>query len=407
MKKHLAAAAALLIGAVAVQAQPQVLKDAERALKDGKTPAEVVAIITPAFTNPETAEMAQTWFIPGKAMYDEFNQLYALKQFNKLPENGDLMMANDLLAGYDYYMKALPLDSVVNEKGKVKTKYSKDIINTVAGHYGDYNTAAITYWEIKDYANAYRAWQIFLDIINSPALAAKVPSIPADSLIGEIAYNQALAAWQADSLKNAMASFAYAKSKGYNKKELYDYSLAVAISLGDNDATFAIATEAQQLYGKEDSQYIGHIINKYLQSKEFDTAFTIVDEAIANEPDNSQFYFIKGILYNEQDKNTEAREQFKKAIEMDSENWQALLQYGISLCEEAYAISDQAPADVTESEALYNERIVPLFKEAAEYLEQSWNINNDNPEALRYLENVYYNLKDENMMKDVEQRKLQ
>lgn len=405
MKKHLATAAALLVGVLAVPAQTQILKDAERAMKDGKTPAEVVAIITPAFSNPETQGLAQTYYIPGKAMFEEYDALYGLKQFGKLPEGGALTMANDLLGAYGFYMQALPLDSVPNAKGKVKPKYSKEILSTLAGHATDYHEAALTYWENKNYGGAYDAWQIYIDMATDPRFSSRMGNVPADTIIGEIAFNQGLAAWQADSLARALDSFALAKSKGYNKKQLYDYALAVASNLQDQDAMYQIALEAQPIYGAEDPTYIGYIINHYLQNKEFDKAFAMIDEAIANDPDNSQYYLVKGILYDNQDKKSEAKATFAKAIELDPQNWQAQLQYGRMLCEEAYTLSDHAPTNPAESEAFYNEKIVPLFKEAAEYLENSYNINSENPEALRYLENVYYNLHDEAMMKDVEQRK--
>ncbi|MGM9872903.1 MAG: tetratricopeptide repeat protein, partial [Muribaculaceae bacterium] len=155
----------------------------------------------------------------------------------------------------------------------------------------------------------------------------------------------------------------------------------------------------------EDPTYIGYVINYYLQNKQFEQAFAMVDEAIASDPNNAQYYFIKGILYDNQDKKAEAKAEFRKAIDMDPENWQALLQYGRVLCEEAYALSDAAPTTADEYEAYFNEKIVPLFKEAADYLEKSWNINSENPEALRYLENIYYNLHDDAMMQDVENRK--
>ena len=100
----------------------------------------------------------------------------------------------------------------------------------------------------------------------------------------------------------------------------------------------------------------------------------------------------------------EARAMFEKAVSLDNQNWQALYQLGRSLCEEAYALSDSAPTSPAESQAFFETKIVPLFKQAAEYLEQSWNINNDNTDALRYLDNVYYNLRDEANKKDVEQR---
>ena len=135
MKKHLVlAAAALFAGSMAVSAQMQVVKDAERAQKGGEAPAKVVEIITPAFTNPETAKLAQTYYIPGKAMFDEFDKLFGLKSLGRLGDGDGKKMADDLVQGYGYFIQALPLDSVANEKGKVKTKYSKDIVNTITGH---------------------------------------------------------------------------------------------------------------------------------------------------------------------------------------------------------------------------------------------------------------------------------
>ena len=409
MKKHLVIAlAALFAGSMAASAQMQVLKDAERAQKSGKAPSEVVNIITPAFSDPETATLAQTYYIPGKAMFGEFDQLFGYKQFNKLPENGDKKMADDLLEGYVYYMKALPLDTVTDAKGKVKTKYSKDIVNTITGHAADYNTAALTYWELKEFANAYRAWDIFLGMYETEPFAKQLEkSAPADTVIGEVYYNQALAAWQADSLANALGSFTKAKAKGYNKKQLYDYAIAVASNLGDQNAVYDWATAGQALYGKEEPSYLGYIINTYLQNKDFDKAFSIVDEAIANDPSNPQYYFVKGVLYDNQDKKAEAKAMFKKSIDLNPEFVQGLTQYGAALCQEAYKLSDEAPTTAAESQAYFDSKIKPLFQEAAQILEKAWNIDNNNTEALRYLDNIYYNLKDEKMQEDVKARQLQ
>lgn len=408
MKKHLVIAlAAALASSMAVSAQMQVLKDAEHAQKSGKAPAEVVNIITPAFSNPETATLAKTYYIPGKAMFGEFDQLFGYKQFNKLPENGDKRMADDLIEGYKFYVKALPFDTVTDAKGKVKTKYSKEIVNTITGHAADYNQAALTYWELKEFANAYKAWDIFLGLYEKEPFAKQLEkNAPADTIIGEVYYNQAIAAWQADSLANALKSFGKAQTKGYNKKQLYDYAIAVASNLGDQNAVYDWATQGHTLYGKEDPSYLGHIINTYLQKKDFDKAFSIVDEAIANEPNNAQYYFVKGVLYDNQDKKAEAKAMFKKSVDLNPEFAQALTQYGASLCQEAYKLSDESPTTAAESQAYFDSKIKPLFQEAAKYLEKAWSIDK-NSESLRYLENIYYNLKDEKMQKDVEARKLQ
>lgn len=406
MKKHLVlAAAALFAGSMAVSAQMQVVKDAERAQKGGEAPAKVVEIITPAFTNPETAKLAQTYYIPGKAMFDEFDKLFGLKSLGRLGDGDGKKMADDLVQGYGYFLQALPLDSVTNEKGKVKTKYSKDIVNTITGHVSDYNDAAITYWDLKNYKGAYDAWDIFLNLYETEPFKAKLTA-PADTVIAEVYFNQALAAWQADSLQNALNSFEKAREKGYSKKQLYDYALGVATGLKDNEATFKWAQLGNELYGKEDPNYLGYMINSYLQNKEFDKAFTTIDAAIASDPNNSQYYFVKGVLYDNMDKKADAKAMFAKAVELNGENVQALTQYGAALCQEAYALSDQAPTSVAESQAYFDQKIKPLFEEAAIYLEKAWQLDNDNNDALRYLDNIYYNLRDEKKQAEIKQRML-
>ena len=69
MKKIILIGAGILAGLTA-SAQMSVVKEAEKAMKstdDSYKP--VVEIITPALTNPETAGLAQTWYIPGKAAF--------------------------------------------------------------------------------------------------------------------------------------------------------------------------------------------------------------------------------------------------------------------------------------------------------------------------------------------------
>lgn len=403
MKKQLVLSAAI-IASMAMTAQVSVLKDAEHALKAKKSPAEVVTIITPAFSDPETQGQAQTYYIPGKAMFEDYDALYGKKQLNMLPEEGIAQMGNDLLEGYEYYMKALPLDPVTDAKGKVKTKYTKEIINTIAGHFPDYNSAAVDFWNLKDYDKAYQSWGTFLAIAQNPEISAKVNNLPGDTIIGETYFNQALAAWQGDKLDKALEAFDNAKKHSYNKKQLYDYAIAVASQLKNNDAVYAYAQEALPLYGSEDTSYLGYIINQYLQAKDFDKAFAIIDKAIADDPTNAQYYLVKGVLYDNQDNKEKAKEFFKKALELNPENSQAQYNYGRMLCEEAYALSDKAPINLAESEKYYNEKIVPVFKEAATYLERAYELDNDNYDALQYLDNVYYNLHDEAKKADVQER---
>ena len=416
--KRISLAAFALAMFFGASAQTAVVKEAERAMKDGKEAAEVVKIITPAFTDPSTATLAQTWFIPGKASYSQYDHLLGLKQFNKLPENGDKLMGKLLIDGYDYFVKALPLDSVADAKGKIKTKYSKEMVNTMVGHFADYSSAGADLYNAKDYDGAFRAWDIFCAIPEIPAAKnalQKNGSLPADTIFGEIAFNQALAAWQAEKLDKALEAFLKAKNYGYTKKPLFDYAISVATGLNNQEAILALAKEAMPLYGKEDPMYIGQIAHYYLQNKQLDPAFDFINQAIAIDPSVSQYYVIQGVLYEntaEADadaaKKAEAREKartsYQKAIQLDANNAQAVYNYGRILCEEAYALSDQAPTRQDEYTEFFNSKIKPLFLQAAETLEQAYQLDAENTDILKYLENVYYNLNDEAKLNDVKKR---
>ncbi len=396
-----------LATAFAASAQLTVVKEAERAMKGGQEASKVVAIITPAFSDPETATLAQTWFIPGKAAFAEYDHLLGLKSFNKLPEGGETKMGKLLVDGYGYFVKALPLDTIVDAKGKAKTKYSKEIVNTLAGHSNDYTGAGADLYNAKNYDAAYDAWNIFLELREIPAVYKQLEStktLQPDTIYGEIAFNQALAAWQSEKLENALNAFMKAKSYGYKKKPLYDYAISVATSLKNNEAVLALAEEALPLYGQEDPMYMGQVVNYYLQNKQLDKAFNVINEAIKMEPNNAQFYVIQGVLYENSEDKASAKASYEKAMQLDPKNPQAVYNYGRQICEEAYTLSDAAPTRQDEYTEYFNTKIKPVFLQAAEILENAYTLDPDNADVLKYLENVYYNLNDEKMLQDVKKR---
>ncbi len=397
---------ALSLGATA---QTQVVKDAEDAMKKGEPFATVEKIITPALTNPETAQQAKTWYVPGAAAFKQYDKMLGMKQFKQLKTAKDsIEMDLLLIPAYNYFVKALPLDSLPNEKGKVKPKYSKDIYGTLAGHYGDFTSAGAELYNAKNFKGAYNLWAIVVELSENPNMTKlfKERGITADStFVGEIAYNQALAAWQLENFDDALEAFMTSLKYGNNKKTVYDCALSVAASAGKNDTLVAIAREALPLYGQEDPNYIAQIVNYYLQKKDFENGFDAINKAIALDPTKSQNYVIHGVLNEQSGKMEEAMADYKKAFELDAENAQALYYYGHLLCEKAYKLNDESPTNDEEYVAYFNEKIKPLFLEAVEVLERSYSIDPDNRDVLLYLENAYYNLKDQQNYDDVQKRK--
>lgn len=402
--KKLATAGLCLMAILSASAQKTVVKDAETAMKGGKPYAEVLQIITPAFTNPETAKSAMTYYIPGKAGIKEYNDLLGKRQLQiKFPEGGEYVMAKALVGAYDNYMQALPLDSLPDEKGRVKPKYSKEIINDLAGHYNDFTNIAVDFWNAKDYAGAYRAWEIYLDMPNNPIFAKSIKA-PADTMQSEIAYNQALAAWQADDYGKALGAFRRAKNMGYSKKGLYDYAIAVAQSAKDTDALIEFASAGNDLYGKEDIQYLNQIINYYLQTEKYDDAIAFLNQGIAENGGNAQYYALRGIIRDNQLKPEEARADYQAAYDIDNDNPLALFYLGRSIAAEAGKLADEytrADFDVYKANVL-----TPKYRQAIDLLEKAYTLDQANRnEILKVLDIVYYQIDDAEGLKSVADRR--
>lgn len=395
MKKFSIVALALTVG-IAASAQMSVVKDAERAVK-GSNPdcAKVLNDLKPAFTNPETANEAITWYVAGKAGITAYDEAYKKSIIGQ--EIDKKFAGTALVDGIGYFIQALPLDSVPDAKGKVKPKYSKDIVKQVSAHYNDLNTAGVWLWEVKDFNGAYDAWELYLNLPFNPVLGKNGPQALPDSIRCEIAYNQALAAWQAEDLEKALNAFDRAMSLGYQKKNIYDYAISVAAQLHKNDRVYELSEKAYPIYGKEDSKYLQLMINGKIEEGKYDEALTMLQQAIQDDPENAQLYNVLGILQESQNQLDESIATYRKAVAIDPDLAQAQYNLGRQICNKAYALDDKAsslPQD--EYNKVRFEEVNPLFKEASTYLERAYQLDPDNMhDALIYLRNVYYNIGDE------------
>lgn len=407
MKRFTLIALALGVGLSAFS-QAGVVKEAERALNAKRSFNDVQKIISPALTNEETAKNSDTWMIPGKAAFEQYDKMVANKQLHMFKEPKDTIEHNMLLIpAYEYYIKALELDTVYDKKGKPKVKNSKKLLNTLAGHFSDYFNAGAELYNYKKFAEAYKAFGIFFDLYNMPGVRKDLKDNPManDSIVSATAFNQGIAAWQVNNFNDALEAFIKAKDLGYKKKQVYDFGMAVAQAAGKNDTLFILAKEAFPIYGSEDTQYIRQIANHYLETKELDKAFDAINKAIESDPENSQLYVVKGVITEYSGDLEGASKIYQQAHKINEEDAEAAYNYGRSLCEKAFKLSDSAPSTQAEYEIYLNEKIKPLFNEAIPLLESAYQLDPDNRDVLRYLENAYYNIGDTRMYDDVQIRK--
>ena len=392
-----------LLAGVAASAQKSLVKEVERDLK--ATPESYPSAIEklkPAFTNPETATDVNTYMVAGNGAYGFYDKGSVLAQMGQ--DVDKKILGTSILEGYEFFTKALPLDSVPDEKGKVKAKNSGKIYKSIASHYNDFLNAASLLWEVQDYNDAVRCWDLYVTLKNDPDIVKAGIQVPADTLVAEIKFNMGIGSSLADNHEAALAYFQDAIASGYTKKNAYDYAISTASQLKRPDIMAEIAEQAYPLYGAEDSRYIGFMINNYIDKKQFAEADALIDRYISSDPNNAQLYFVKGVLLDSEGKMQESLEAFGKAISIDENNAAALFQYGYKLYQKACDMDQNETSGMSQSDyrVFRAEKVDPLFREASGYLEKAFVIDENMSEARQVLRSIYYNLNDEENLKRIE-----
>jgi len=397
MKKTSILATAALIGALGVSAQNSVVKDAEQAMKGVKTYPEYVKAVeamTPAFSNPETKDKAQTYYIPGKAGFEVYNQYLLQRQLGQNPDPKEIGHA--LMDGYNFYLKALPLDSLPDAKGKIKPKYSKKIIDDIVGHVNDFDQVAVGFWQAKDYEGAYEAWDALLDIPGNPRYAKSNIKQFNDTVISEIRFNQALAAWQGQKHDKALVAFDNAIALGNTKAETFEYAYSVAYQAKDKERMKKYARMGLEKHGTADPKFLQWTVNNYIEDKQYDEAAKMLQDAIAADPNNASYHYSFGILNESQKKYPEAKASYEKAIQYNPELAPAYLNLGRVIAEQYDALDQAVDSSMSQSDynKYFHDTLAPLLKTSAANFEKAYQLNSELTDALQYLRNIYYRLND-------------
>jgi tetratricopeptide (TPR) repeat protein len=149
-------------------------------------------------------------------------------------------------------------------------------------------------------------------------------------------------------------------------------------------------------------------IQDYLDTKEYDKALAILDEAIATSPENSLYYYVKGDIYLNQKKDDEqALAMYGKAIELKPDYTDALYMSGFVYFNRAKEITEEINAlpgnAVKKYEALKKEQ-KETFKQSLPYFEKALETKPDDEDTLKALREVYYKIGDTENFKRVNEK---
>lgn len=315
--------AVCLMAAGAALAQQQVVKDVEHMLKESKPDyAAALKAIKPALTDPATANTFMPWMLAGQAGFGQYDQVFLMESMGNA-QNGDTKNAagQALVDGFNAYIKALSLDSIPDEKGKVKPKKSKEILKSIAEQHPQLRNAGIFMFQAQNFDGALQAWDLYASLPSNPRLAKNPPRALPDTVLGDAYLLQALAALSEN--KDAVALEALKKvPAAFKNIDVYVYGVEAARRINDSTAMIDFATKGYEMFGTENISFIGQLINAKLMAGDYKACHELVEKAIAatdagNTQMQSQLYDILGYICEQENDIASAESNYQKSIDLD------------------------------------------------------------------------------------------
>lgn len=362
--------------------------------------------LKPALVNEETSNQAETWSLASRIKVELFDKYMDNRRVGKKIDIK--AMGHTLIDAYDYSMKALQLDTVhiLDKKGepvidkntkrpKVKTKYSKEVVNRLVEHHDNFRFVGSELYNIKDWDGAYRAWDDYCQM----ATRSDDPRwIKPDTIVAEVRYYQGIAAWQKTDTIDAVRLFSIARHSGYNRKEAYDYALVCLSDLGNEREVVKLAWEAFLKFGTTDPQYIRILINDFIAREDYSGANDLIDDAMVTNPDDDELLNLKGLVIESKESIYEALPYYQRCIELNENNASGQFNVGRYFYNKAM--------ETRQNSRLYGKKLAdlvnPMYREALPYLEKSYSINPRNQELVNALRDIYYKLGDAEKLQAIE-----
>ena len=367
MKKSfltLAVGAAMATGApVMVLAQTSAVTNAILNQRSGLLDKARIDI-DKAVVNEKTSGKAKTWFTRGQIYEGMMESPIYGKQ---------LQPGEGLQKAYESYSKTIELDTKDGEFGK-------QAVPRMDGLYGRAFNDAVTSYNAKEYDKA----------INSYKLASQIK--PQDTTA--VLYS-AYASEAKQDFVGAKASYNKLLGMNYKSANLYNRLLQIARQQNDKAEATKVLQQALVAFPNNKS-FMLEDLNASLAGGKGEDAIQKINKTIAADPTNSNLYAVRGSLYDQQKKSDLALADYRKAVELDPKNFDALFNLGVyNYNKAADAYTKASKMDLKSYQAsgrALESSGKKYFEAAVPYFEKSLELQPADRNTLTSLKKIYFRL---------------
>ena len=377
MKKTLILAAIVLMSASCyAQKNPLVKKSKSIMMSENADFSEARRLMGEALEAEPTAE---TYYWAGMIGYQELTK----ENYNQLMGMG----VNQAKAGaaveesYKYWLKAdeLAMIPTLDKKGRevVDTKTRNNISKKMLEYYKNQELVKYGIYlnEQKDYAGAYQAFKLHIDLPDLPMMQdPKLQNeMPKDTNYLQYKYYTAIFAVQSEMHDEAIALLEEMKTGETEPIAVNQFLYQEYVALKDTAKFVATLQDAVVRFPQE-PWFLQNLINYYIFSGQEKTAIDYLAQAIEREPEVAQYHLIKGNLDENQGNYEEALKDFDNALKYDltladaqAGKGRVYYNQAVKLNEAAATISDnkEYKKALDEMNAVFRQSL-PFFEKAHE-----------------------------------------
>lgn len=392
-------ASAVLMSAVCLAQVQNVKKVQGLIFQEQPDFAQARQLMADALQNPETKDLANTWYVAGLIGYQE-----AENEMNKmyLGQQVDYNIVGEAQReSYQYWQKADELAQVLvqDKKGNmVMDKKNVTIRKNIAQR-------LLTYWEnqgllaygvkfndSQEYSKAFDLFKLYIDLPKLPVMQDEKTQakMVRDTTYQDYCHSAGMLAYMAERYEESAQIFAEQLKGNYKAVSAGEYLYSCYLNLKDSAKAYEVMDQCIALFPTE-QRFLQARINAYVAEKQYDEAVSLLNKAIAQDK-QAQYYNSKGSILTIQGKFDEAIATFQEGLAIDSNNDQLYTSFGYVYVEKGNKLNDESAYMSDADYAKARKEIDATYKQALPLFQKAYELNKENFDCVRALRSLYYRL---------------
>ena len=333
-----------------------------------------------AVWNDKTSKWHRTYYAKGLLCQKAFEA-----GFEKSETKKTNLYPDQLVVAYNAYEKAVQLDSRNRITSTITTQYYALANN--------FQKLGERYYLRKEYNKAMEAFEHALLISKNPLLSVETDT--------NLVYNTAMAAYEAEEWGKAVSYLTGLNDDAYSPNTALLLYHAY-MNNGDTIMAEQVLFESEERYKSEETIVL-QLVDLLVETGRKDKAIEILNTALSRRPDNYNFSWTRGLIYQSMGNYDQAIASLSHANTLAPGEDE--IYYNLGICYFNIGVEINETARKMKNNLKYKnarKQAKEEFREAVKWLEKAYDLDPTDQETISKLYQLYYRLQMTDKLKAIE-----